>query len=289
MAIVAQGQAASGLDVFIRFQGVLTDPLAGPTYVITEPGGTTVGTGSGFRRSAGHYDARDTVIPSGYSITEAWKIEWTATSPAGITSSHCEEFSVVASLDFDFNNLQNITDLVKLDLGLSDTDFTDTQFQQFTQKAINRINRRLCLTGTDDELSFDEGTGTITPTPNATIFDFIIMQIECFIVRNLRKVAVGKGIRVRDGETEIDTTAGFGGHKDQVNDICGELEKAVEDYKQQADEEAFSSVVSNYSEIIWYGTSNVCEDLDHNGQNSGARRCVISPFERSSGHSIDFY
>lgn len=289
MAIIAQGQAASGLDIFIRFQGQLTDPIAGPTYVIKEPGGTTVGTGSGFRRSTGHFDARDTVIPSGFSIVDEWSIIWTATSPAGITSSITEGFSVVASLDFSFNNLQNITDLVKLDLGLSDTDFTDTQFQQFTQKAINRINRRLCLTGTSSELSFDEGTGLITPTPDATIFDFLIMQIECFIVRNLRKVAVGKGIRVRDGETEIDTTAGFGGHKDQVTDICGELEQAVEDYKQQADEDAFSDVVSNYSEVIWYGTARVCEDLDHDGQNSGARRCVISPFERSSGHSIDFY
>ena len=120
MAIVAQGVAASGLDVFIRFQGALTDPIAGPTYVIKEPGGTTVGTGSGFKRTTGHFDARATVIPSGFSIVDEWKITWTATSPASVTSSTTECFSVVASLDFAFNNLQNITDLVKLDLGLSD-------------------------------------------------------------------------------------------------------------------------------------------------------------------------
>jgi hypothetical protein len=285
MAIVAQGQAASGLDVYIRFQGVLTDPLEGPTYVIKEPAGTTVGAGSGYRRSTGIYDARNTVIPSGYSITESWTITWTATSPAGITSSQCQEFSVVASLDFDFNNLQNITDLVKLDLGLTDDDYTDVQFQQFTQKAINRINRRLQLTGTSSELSFDEGTGTITPTPNSTIFDFIIMQIECFIVRNLRKVAVGKGIRVRDGETEIDTTAGFGGHRDQVNDVCGELDEAVDDYLKQLDKDEFSSVVSENAEIIWYGNTRTCEDLDHDGQDSGSRRCIVSPFERASSSS----
>jgi len=288
MAIVAQGQAASGLDIFIRFQGALTDPIAGPTYVIKEPGGTTVGTGSGFKRSTGIYDARATVIPSGFSITEEWKVTWTATSPASVTSSSTQCFSVVASLDFAFNNLQNITDLVKLDLGLSDTDFTDVQFQQFTQKAVNRINRRLCLTGTSKQLSFDEGTGTITPTPNATIFDFLIMQIECFIVRNLRKVAVGKGIRVRDGETEIDTTAGFGGFKDQVTDICGELEMAVTDHLKREDQAEFSSVTSKYADVIWYGSSRVCEDLDHDGQNSGHRRCIISPFERHSGHVISW-
>lgn len=277
MAIVAQGQAASGLDVFIRFQGSLTDPIDGPTYVIKEPAGTTVGIGSGFRRSVGYYDARDTVIPSGFSITEAWNITWTATSPAGITSSACEEFSVVASLDFLFNNSSDITDLVKLDLGLTD-EFTDAEYNDFVNKAVKRVNRKLCLTSTSDQMVFDTGTGIITPTPNDTLLDIIVLQIECFVVTRDRKTAVGKGIRVKDGETEIDTTASFGGFDAQVKAICQELKDAVSDYLNKQDKEAFSDVVSENAEVIWYGNTRICEDLLHSGQGSNTR-CNTSPYE----------
>ncbi len=277
MAIVAQGQAASGLDVFIRFQGSLTDPIDGPTYVITEPAGTTVGTGSGFRRSVGHFDARDTIIPSGFSITEAWKIAWTATSPAGITSTACEEFSVVASLDFLFNNSSDITDLVKLDLGLTD-EFTDSEYNDFVNKAVKRVNRRLCLTGTSNQMIFDTGTGIITPAPNDTLLDIIVLQIECFVVTRDRKTAVGKGIRVKDGETEIDTTASFGGFDQQVKAICGELDEAVKEFLRKADKASFSDVVSNNADVIWYGNTRICEDLLHDGQ-GGNRRCHASPYE----------
>lgn len=278
MAIVAQGQAASGLDVFIRFQGSLTDPINGPTYVITEPAGTTVGTGSGFRRSVGHFDARDTVIPSGFSITEAWKIEWTATSPAGITSSACEEFSVVASLDFLFNNTSDITDLVKLDLGLTN-EFTDVEFNDFVNKAVKRVNRKLCLTGTSDQMVFDEGTGIITPAPNDTKLDIIVLQIECFVVTRDRKTAVGKGIKVKDGETSIDTTASFGGFNQQVRTICGELDEAVSEFLRKADKASFSDTVSENAEVIWYGNSRICEPLRHDGQGHGEERCNASPYE----------
>ena len=277
MAIVAQGQPGSGLDVFIRFQGALTDPISGPTYIIKEPAGTTVGTGSGFRRSTGHYDARDTVIPSGYSITEAWNITWTATSPAGVTSSAVEEFSVVASLDFLFNNSSDITDLVKLDLGLTD-EFTDAEYNDFVNKAVKRINRRLCLTGTSSQMVFDTGTGIITPAPNDTFIDFLVMQIECFLVKRDRKTAVGKGIKVKDGETSIDTTASFKGFDDQIGNICGELSDAVDDYLDKQDKAAFSDVVSQNAEVIWYGNTRICEDLLHDGD-GGNRRCHASPYE----------
>lgn len=283
MAIVAVGAPASGLDVFLRFQGVLTDPIAGPDYIIREPAGTVIGSGTGHRRSVGHYDARDTTIPSGFSTTAAWSVTWTATSPAGVTNSVTEEFTVADSLEMAFSSLANITDLVKLDLSLTTDDFTQAQLDEFVQKAVNRINRRLRLTGTAAEIVFDEGSGTISPTPNATILDFLVMQVECFIVQNIRKIAVGKGIRVKDGETEIDTTASFKGFDDQVKDICNELKDAVEDFLEEEDRETYINAVVDGASVVWYGNSNICEDLLHNNQGDGRTRCIVSPFETHMG------
>ena len=274
--IIAVGTPASGLDIFLRFQGVLTDPLS-ISYVITEPALTPIGSGAGFKRSTGHYDARNTTIPSGFSITSPWTIAWTYTSPAGITSTSSENFTVVDELTADFDNIQDVKDQVKLDLGLT-TEFTDSELTTFVIKAINRLNRRLELTGTDDELTFDTGTGTIVPTPNSTTQDFIVMQTECLLMKRDRRVAIGKGIRVKDGETEIDTTASFGGWDNAVNDICGELDDAIEKFIADEDKELYRSAFRE-ARNIWYGNTNICEDLLHKGQGDGITRCETSPFE----------
>lgn len=279
MAIIPVLTPASGLDIFLRYNGVLTDPLS-ISYQIFEPLGTGVGSGVGFKREVGHYDARNTTIPSGYDITQSWTITWTFTSPAGVTSQASENFTVVDSLSPSFDNVQDIKEQTKLDLGLT-TEFTDAQLTVFIQKAINRINRRLELTGTSLELSFDSGTGTITPIPNATILDFLVMQTECLIIKRDRRVAVGKGIRVKDGETEIDTTASFAGFNDAVRDICDELDQAVKDYLAKKDEEKILDV-SDAGEIVWYGNSSIRAAMTHNNQGSGRIRSFISPLEIGS-------
>lgn len=281
MVAVAQGQASSGLDVFVRIQTTLTDPSSGPTYVIKEPAGTTIGTGSGFRRSIGHYDARDTVIPSGFDITSQWTIEWLASSATNIQSSGTESFTVTSSFNFGFAEVipeaTSITDSVKLDLGLTD-EYTSAEYNSFIDKAVKRVNRRLCFTGTSNRMTFNADTGLITPTPNDTVLDILILQIECFVVTLDRKTAVGKGIRVKDGETEIDTTASFGGFDDQVKAVCEELKDAVSDYLKKQDKESFSDVVSENAEVIWYGNTNIREDLLHSGQGSNTRYST-SPYE----------
>ena len=279
MATLAVNTIASGLDIFLRFQGVLTDPTS-ITYQITEPASTVVGSGSGFKRSTGHYDARNSTIPSGFSIASAWTITWTFTSPAGVTSTASEDFSVSTSLVASFDNIQDVKDQVKLDLGLT-TEFTDAQLTTFVVKAINRLNRRLELTGTSSELSFDTGTGTISPSPNSTMQDFLVMQTECLLMKRDRRVAIGKGIRVKDGETEIDTTASFAGWNDSVEDICGELDEAVEKFLDDEDKTVYQTAF-NDAKNIWYGNTNICEDLLHNGQGDGRTRCEVSPFEEGN-------
>jgi len=276
--IIPVGAAASGLDIFLRFNGILTDPLS-ITYVIFEPTSIPVGSGSGFKRSVGHYDARNTVIPSGFDTTQPWLITWDFTSPAGVTSTASENFTVSDSLSSAFDNLGDLKTQVKLDLNIT-TQYTEDELNLFIQKAVNRLNRRLEFTGTANELSIDAGTGAIIPTPDSTIQDFLVMQTECLIIKTDRRVAVGKGIRVKDGETEIDTTASFKGFKDVVDDICGELAQAVEDFLIDEVENTYN-VAFQDADNIWYGNSNICENLFHNGQGDGRTRCEVSPYDSS--------
>lgn len=282
MALVAQNTAASGLDVTLKFQGQLFDPVSPsePSYVITEPLGTVVGSGVGFKRSTGIYDARGTVIPSGFDLTQAWKIAWTATSPVGVPATKCEEFSVVGSLSFDFSKIDDIVSLVKLDLNLTN-EFIEDQYRLFVTKALNRLNRCLCFTGTANELSLDTTTGAITPAPNSEIQDFIVMQVECLIVKRDNKIAIGRGIRVRDGETEIDTTAGFGGFRDFLQSVCGELDDACQRFLKKQDESQWADATICGAQNIWLGTMNVCEQMP-----GGHLRCIRSPFEFCQGTQL---
>ena len=276
--IIAVGTTASGLDIYTRFQGVLTDPQS-ISYCIKAPQGggyTSVASGTGYKRSVGHYDARNSTIPSGYDIDTSWQITWTITSPVGVTSTATEEFQVVDALSPSFSNVDNLVDQIKLNLGLADDDYTQAEYEMFVEKALNRINRRLRLIGTDNEMSFNTNTGLIDPDPDAAVYDLILMQIECMIVKRGRRIAIGKGIRVKDGETEIDTTAGFRGYNDLVNDICGELDDAIEDYLANG---AGDGGAYQYAENVWYGNRKIYADMDHDGEGSGRTRNVGSPYE----------
>ena len=137
------------------------------------------------------------------------------------------------------------------------------------------------LTGTDEQLSFNEDTGTIVPTPDSSIYDLILLQIECLIVKQTRRSAVSKGIRVRDGDSEIDTTAGFGGHDAVVKDICGELDNALKDM-DWTDGGVLDTGTD--SMIIWYGNSRIYADMDHDGEGSGETKDYSSPFDSFYGY-----
>jgi hypothetical protein len=270
MPIIAVNQPASGLDIYLRFNGILTDPLS-ISYNIKEPNLVTVASGNGFKRSVGHYDARNSTIPSGYDTTSSWQIAWTFVSPGGVTSTATEEFTVTAALVSAFTNIDNVIEIIKTNMGL-DTEYTQTEYETFISKALRRLNRRLFFTGTTSVLSISSSTGSITPTPNDTIFDLIILQSECLISKNIRRQAVSKGIRVRDGDSEIDTTAGFSGHSDVVKDFCGELEDAIKDYLVNHDG------AGQHGDMIGYADQEIYEVLDHNGDAYNERE-LSSPFD----------
>jgi len=280
MPLIQAGSVPSGLDIYTRFGGVLTDP-SGITFDIFDPSGTKLAPSgvSGFKQTVGHHDARNFgAVPSG-ALT-GWLITWTVISPVGVTTSHSESFEVATALDAGFTNVDNFYDQVKLDLAIDDTLFTDAQMDIFMVKSLNRLNRNLSLTGTDYELSLDQTTSSVLPTPDSSVHDLIILQMECLISKNIRRNSVGKGIKVRDGDSEIDTTASFGGHNQVVLDACSELSDAVAKYL--FNDPNSSSNPALHGGLITYDNSFTITDVDHAGDSAGTRD-YSSPFDSSSG------
>lgn len=278
MPIVAVGGSGIDLDIFLRNgAGALTDP-ASIFYDIKEPAGSLVADDvAPFKRSVGHYDARTTIIPSGFSITEPWTIIWSWTSAGGVTGSKTEEFTVSSSIEGSFTDIDEIIEQIQEDIALTDTELTDEQITLFISKSLDRLNIKLKLQGTDGELSIDESTGAIVPTPNSSMRALIVMQAECLIVKRKQAGAVSNGIRVRDGDSEIDTTAGFRGLGDVVNNVCNELKDAINDYLSGIDG------VGNHGDLIWHGNQRIIEDEDHDGQ-AFRQRDYRSPFDDDCGH-----
>jgi hypothetical protein len=69
--------------------------------------------------------------------------------------------------------------------------------------------------------TFDVAVAEITPDPvliqDETTMALLPLKTACIINQGAYITAVGQGIRVRDGDSAIDTSVGFGGYKDIIN------------------------------------------------------------------------
>lgn len=95
--------------------------------------------------------------------------------------------------------------------------------QEFTD---NRLQESLVVAGIivsqqytfDTSYTFDIEAPDISPDPvtrdDKAAIALITLKAACIIQTNRYQDAVGSSIRVKDGDSEIDTTTGFGGHKD---------------------------------------------------------------------------
>ena len=178
----------------------------------------------------------------------------------------------------DINTASGIKERAEIDLGLSSDAYTDAQWDSLTERAVTRINRKLNLTDQDGELVLASGTYTRSDAGELSdsVTDIVLLQVECILAKTLRRSAVSKGIRVKDGDSSIDTTAGFDGHAGVVDDICGELNQAIIDYKvQDPDGEAGAAA---FGKLVTYDNSPIIIDVDHDGQTS-TQRDYRSPFD----------
>ena len=173
------------------------------------------------------------------------------------------------------SGMQNYVDAVKADLDPG-TGISDVLIRDLIVKAVRRINLKL-----GSSVGYCPATSGLSPIPSETIGTFIVLQAECLLTKRIRSTAVGKGIKVRDGDSEIDTTAGFDGYRDQVEDICGELEQLINQYR--AGIIGDNDIASKYGQIIWYGNSNIIADENHNGDGNFVRD-ESSPFEDNGGY-----
>jgi hypothetical protein len=117
--------------------------------------------------------------------------------------------------------------------------YSDAFLLQVLEKSVRRINRELCLTGTDEELSVDT-SGTVSPA-NSDLEDVVLLQAECMILNidmnndfNSSADGEGNGYFVKDGEQSLDTRGEVAsratartGYMNSKYNPCAELERAL--------------------------------------------------------------
>jgi hypothetical protein len=182
------------------------------------------------------------------------------------------------------NTVSGIKERATVDLDLAAAAYTDSEWDSLLERSVIRINRKLALTGNDGELTLAAGTYTRDDAVavSDSIGDIVLLQTECIIAKSLRRAAVSKGIRVKDGDSSIDTTASFPGHDNIVTDICQELESAIVGYR--ASDPDGEAGAGTFGDIITYDNSPIDMAQDHNGQTFGDRD-YSSPFD-SSGDAV---
>jgi len=177
-----------------------------------------------------------------------------------------------------------------IDMALTSSTFTDLEWSYLTDKSVRRVNRKLNIVGEDSQLSVSgvDVSGVIVRSDsgviNDSLADIVLLQVECLVAKNTRRSSVGKGIKVRDGDSEIDTTASFDGHNQVVTDACSELQMAIIQYLQSDPES--SSDASKYGSLITYDDKFIITDVDHGGDSAGTRD-YSSPFDQSTGPYSD--
>ena len=178
------------------------------------------------------------------------------------------------------NTVSGVRERALVDLGLATDAYTDSEWDSLVDRSVTRINRKLSLTGNNGELTLAAGTYTRDDAVavSDSVGDIILLQTECIVTKALRRAAVSKGIRVKDGDSSIDTTASFDGHDSIVNDVCGELDSAIIEYNStDPDGEAGAA---SFGDLITYDNSDITVDQDHNGETFSSRD-YRSPFDNS--------
>jgi hypothetical protein len=95
------------------------------------------------------------------------------------------------------------------------------------------------------------------------LFNLLLLKTECMLAKRAHFDAAGKGIRVRDGDTEIDTSVSFAGLRSLVNDPggpCGEYDRALQGYCDWIYGETQGDI-TQYAAIIW--AANVKKRYTH--------------------------
>jgi hypothetical protein len=125
--------------------------------------------------------------------------------------------------------------------------YSDIQLIQILQKAARRINARLKLFGSSDEVTVD-ASGNLSPD-DGTLTDLVLMQAECMLVSRDFNSDLNNGslgISITDGEQAINTVqAGTarGVFFNSPFSPCAELDKRIK--------ETLFERSAGYGKLIW--------------------------------------
>lgn len=111
--------------------------------------------------------------------------------------------------------------------------FSDTRIHQTVVIAGMIVAQQITL---GNDYLFNMNTIDIIPDPtaedtyDAMAIALFSLKAACILTQNQYQTAIGTGIRVRDGDSEVDTTSGFGGFKDILTlGPCASYDKLVKD------------------------------------------------------------
>ena len=137
--------------------------------------------------------------------------------------------------------------------------YTDAQLNIFIRQALNLLSTKVAIA-----ITINTSTGEFSSDPGAEQAALISLQVQCLIARRDFKTAAGKGVRVKQDENEVDTSAGLTGLQSTVDgdySPCAELDRLVVLYLSSV-----NGGVADNAEAIWSGNSRIYEDVDHDGQ-----------------------
>ncbi len=196
MPTLSAGMSGVQLDLFVKAGPVLYDPSPAPTYSVVNAADLFQGSGTGFRISIGHYDARNFTIPASGG-TGTWAITWTVGS-----TSREEEFLVsdpsLTTAGVAVNIIDRMIDNIRIDIGdFSGDIFPTSLLERYLIKSVIRLNRELGIAqgkvrptgitpgglGTPARIpaiSLNMDARTLYPD-NDEIADIIILQSEVLI------------------------------------------------------------------------------------------------------------
>jgi hypothetical protein len=114
------------------------------------------------------------------------------------------------------------------------------------------------------EYIFDIDTPEISPDPTLTAtLDRVAMALftlkaACILTMNDYQSATGSGIRVRDGDSEVDTTGSFKGYKDIITlGPCGSYDKLINSLNLKSAFGKGKAIMTPVNERGFYGGGGI--------------------------------
>ena len=199
------------------------------------------------------------------------------------------------------NDIVNMIRFIRMDIGDdgSTQTYTDTQITTMVAKATIRVDNEIgagltpATSGGYVQFAQASSGATFEPSgifglPNGAftanlpdgLFNLITLRSECLLAKRSYFDAAGKAIRVRDGDTEIDTSVGFGGLEGLTTGKggpCTEYAKSLENYLKWL-QESLGTDVTDYAAIIWKGSTRKTAQHVEPGVDGTPRTEVMADF-----------